>query len=121
MRYRSYRELGDHQRSSPHYRTIFWYLLKVFDPNWVANWLFKWPIFVHTGRDTGVCLNRVRHPVMLHGCVSPGVPYDFKSVLSTAKAHGRVASHVMQVSLNHGQGTGHVLWSCGQVSMYALF
>ncbi|KAG8491002.1 hypothetical protein CXB51_014142 [Gossypium anomalum] len=36
-------------------------------------WLFKWPIFVHTGRDTGVCLSRVRHTVMLHGRVSPGV------------------------------------------------
>ncbi|KHG03432.1 hypothetical protein F383_28038 [Gossypium arboreum] len=40
---------------------------------------------------------------MWHGCVSPGVPYNCKSGLSTAKAHGCV------------------LWSCEQVSMYALF
>ncbi|KHG19310.1 Sal-like protein 1 [Gossypium arboreum] len=98
--FRSYRKLGDHRGSSPLYQTLFW-----FDPNWVGNWLFKWPIFVYMGRDTGVCLSRVRHTIMLHDCVSPGVPYDFKSVLSTAKAHGCVASRVSQVSLDQGQGT----------------
>ncbi|KHG06398.1 hypothetical protein F383_32005 [Gossypium arboreum] len=40
----------------------------------VANWLFKWPIFVHTGRDTGVCLSHVRHTAMWHSRVSPGTP-----------------------------------------------
>ncbi|KHG19515.1 hypothetical protein F383_25516 [Gossypium arboreum] len=29
-RYRSYRKLGDHQGSSPHYQTLFWYLLKMY-------------------------------------------------------------------------------------------
>ncbi|KHG08992.1 Replication 1a [Gossypium arboreum] len=28
-RYRSYWEFRDYQGSSPHYRTIFWYLLKM--------------------------------------------------------------------------------------------
>ncbi|KHG07207.1 putative phosphatase YcdX [Gossypium arboreum] len=40
-----------------------------------------------------------------HPRVSPRVPYDFKSILSTAKAHGRVASRVTQVNFDHGQGT----------------
>ncbi|KHG13940.1 hypothetical protein F383_17260 [Gossypium arboreum] len=39
----------------------------MFDPIRVASWLFKWFIFVYTG----VCLSRVRHTAMLHGCVSP--------------------------------------------------
>ncbi|KHF99132.1 hypothetical protein F383_09464 [Gossypium arboreum] len=43
--------------------------------------------------------------VMLHGCVSPRAAYDFKSGLSMTKVHGRVASHVTQVSFDHGQGT----------------
>ncbi|KHG17072.1 hypothetical protein F383_21497 [Gossypium arboreum] len=38
------------------------------------------------GWDTGMCLSRVRHTAMLHGRVSPRVPYN------------------SQVSLNHGQG-----------------
>ncbi|KHG08115.1 Alanine--tRNA ligase [Gossypium arboreum] len=36
--------------------------------------------FVQTGRDTGVCLIRVRHTIMLHGRVSPGVGLRIKSV-----------------------------------------
>ncbi|KHG17220.1 hypothetical protein F383_21849 [Gossypium arboreum] len=32
---------------------------EMFDPIGVASWLFKWPIFVHTGREIGVCLSRV--------------------------------------------------------------
>ncbi|KHG08148.1 hypothetical protein F383_35380 [Gossypium arboreum] len=55
------------------------------------------------GKDTGVCLSRVRHTTTLHGRVSPGVRHNCKSGSSMAKAHGRV------------------LWSCEQVSMYALF
>ncbi|KHG20492.1 Laminin subunit alpha-3 [Gossypium arboreum] len=38
----------------------------------MANRLFKWPIFVHMGRDTGVCLSRVRYTAMWHDRVSPG-------------------------------------------------
>ncbi|KHF98305.1 hypothetical protein F383_37469 [Gossypium arboreum] len=53
-------------------------------------------------KDTGVCLSRVRHTTMLHGCLSPGIPYSWpKSDSTTAKAHGRV------------------LWPCDQFSMYA--
>ncbi|KHG16854.1 hypothetical protein F383_23156 [Gossypium arboreum] len=51
------------------------------------------------GRNTGVCLSRMRHTIMLHGRVSPRVPYSFKSVLSTTKAHG------------------HIFWPCDKVSM----
>ncbi|KHG29016.1 hypothetical protein F383_35516 [Gossypium arboreum] len=41
------------------------------------------------------CQHRQRHGRMSQPCyVSPRAPYDFKSVLSTAKAHGRVASYV---------------------------
>ncbi|KHG23749.1 Putative pumilio -like protein [Gossypium arboreum] len=40
-----------------------------------------------------------------HGRVSPGVPYICQSGPNTAKAHGRVASRVAQVRLDHGQGT----------------
>ncbi|KHG19039.1 hypothetical protein F383_25795 [Gossypium arboreum] len=47
----------------------------------VENWLSKWPIFFHTGRDMGVCLSR--HTVMLHGRVSPGVALRIKSVYPT--------------------------------------
>ncbi|KHG05925.1 hypothetical protein F383_32560 [Gossypium arboreum] len=42
------------------------------------------------GRDTGVCLSRVRHTVMLHDRVSHGVPYIRKSGSTTAKAHWHV-------------------------------
>ncbi|KHF97684.1 aspartate--trna ligase [Gossypium arboreum] len=73
--------------------------LKMFDPIGVASWIFKLPIFVHTGRDTGVCLSHVRHTAMLHCCVSPRP----KSISTTAKAHGSV------------------LWPCEKVSRYALF
>ncbi|KHG30212.1 hypothetical protein F383_35952 [Gossypium arboreum] len=59
--------------------------------------------FCPHGQRTGECLSRVQHMVMLHGRVSPGVPYDVKSVLSTAKAHGCVASHVTQVRFDPGQ------------------
>ncbi|KHG24198.1 tRNA modification GTPase MnmE [Gossypium arboreum] len=41
-------------------------------------------------------LSRVRHTAMLHGR------------LSTAKAHGRVASRVAPVRLDHSRGT----WAC---------
>ncbi|KHG15396.1 hypothetical protein F383_20254 [Gossypium arboreum] len=41
----------------------------------VVKWLCKWPIFIHTGRDTGVCLSRVQHTVTLHGCVPLGYPF----------------------------------------------
>ncbi|KHG07867.1 UDP-N-acetylmuramoylalanine--D-glutamate ligase [Gossypium arboreum] len=40
---------------------------------------------------------------MLHGHVSPGIPYDFKPVSTMAKAHRRV------------------LWPCEQVSICTLF
>ncbi|KHG24687.1 LIM domain kinase 1 [Gossypium arboreum] len=61
-----------------------------FDLIGVPSWLFKWPIFVHMGRDMGLCLSRVQHTTMLHDRVSPGVPYNCKLGSSTAKAHGRV-------------------------------
>ncbi|KHG08573.1 hypothetical protein F383_35502 [Gossypium arboreum] len=35
----------------------------------------------------GVCLSRVRHTVMQHGRVSPGVPFKLKLVYTTAMAH----------------------------------
>ncbi|KAK5835897.1 hypothetical protein PVK06_011611 [Gossypium arboreum] len=71
----------------------------------VANWLFKWSIFVHRGRDTDMCLSRVRHTVMLHRRVSPGVSYNGKLGSSTAMAHGCVASRVSQVRFDHSQST----------------
>ncbi|KHF97651.1 Exosome complex component RRP43 [Gossypium arboreum] len=79
--------------------------LKMFDPIGVANWPFKWPTFIHTGSDTGMCLSHVRHTAMLHSRVSPRVPYNCKSGSSTAKAQGHVASRVAQVRFDHGQGT----------------
>ncbi|KAH1038571.1 hypothetical protein J1N35_040314 [Gossypium stocksii] len=57
-------------------------------PLWVANWPCKWPIFVHTDRDTGVCLSCMRHTVKVHGFVSPGVAIRIKSRCST-RPHAR--------------------------------
>ncbi|KHF97224.1 hypothetical protein F383_36729 [Gossypium arboreum] len=51
------------------------------------------------------CPHRQRHERVSQPRVSPGVPYNCKSGLSTAKAHRCVASRVAQVSLDHGQGT----------------
>ncbi|KHG23969.1 hypothetical protein F383_29117 [Gossypium arboreum] len=34
---------------------------------------YSLPIFVHTSKDTGVCLIRERHTVMLYGRVFPGI------------------------------------------------
>ncbi|KHG04972.1 hypothetical protein F383_31445 [Gossypium arboreum] len=53
--------------------------IRLLNPIGVASWLFKWTIFVHTGRDTSLCLSRVRHTAMLHGRVSPGVPYNYST------------------------------------------
>ncbi|KHG16459.1 hypothetical protein F383_23804 [Gossypium arboreum] len=48
------------------------------------------------------CPRGQRHRCVSQSRVSPGVPYDFKLVLSRAKAHKCVASHVTQVSFDHG-------------------
>ncbi|KHG04345.1 CinA-like protein [Gossypium arboreum] len=49
-------------------------------------------------RDSYVCLSRVRHMVMLHGRVSPGVSFDFKSVYPTG----------LTLPKHTGVFTGHV-------------
>ncbi|KAG8490710.1 hypothetical protein CXB51_013776 [Gossypium anomalum] len=36
--YRSYRELEDRQRSSPHYQTLFWYILKLLFASLPHHW-----------------------------------------------------------------------------------
>ncbi|KHG18710.1 Indole-3-glycerol phosphate synthase [Gossypium arboreum] len=41
-----------------------------------------------------ICPHRQRHRRVSQPRVSPRAPYNFKSALSTAKAHGRVASCV---------------------------
>ncbi|KHG06343.1 hypothetical protein F383_32244 [Gossypium arboreum] len=44
-------------------------------------------------------------------CV-PGVPYDFKSVLSMAKAHGRGLVMAPKSVSTTAKAHGHVLWPC---------
>ncbi|KHG29137.1 Hemicentin-1 [Gossypium arboreum] len=71
-----------HHTIEPYFGTLKKYILKygMLTQIGVASWLFKWPIFVHNGTDTGVCFSRVRHTVTLHNRVSPGVPYELRSV-----------------------------------------
>ncbi|KHG01899.1 Lissencephaly-1 [Gossypium arboreum] len=109
MRYRSYCELGGSSRIVTILSDLILILLKMH-VIWLGLTQLGWqvgysngPFFVHSGRDTGVCLSRVQHTAMLHGHVSPGVPYNCKSGSSMANAHRRV------------------LLPCEQVSMYALF
>ncbi|KHG07994.1 hypothetical protein F383_35378 [Gossypium arboreum] len=54
---------------------------------------------------TYFCQHGQRHECVSQPRVSPKVPYDFKSVLSTNKAHRVVASRVTHVSSYHSQGT----------------
>ncbi|KHG24925.1 hypothetical protein F383_31502 [Gossypium arboreum] len=41
----------------------------------------------------------MQYMVMLHGRVSPGVPFRIKSIFPTAMAHRRVFGRVVQVSM----------------------
>ncbi|KHG25206.1 Transmembrane and TPR repeat-containing protein [Gossypium arboreum] len=49
------------------------------------------------------CPHRQRHGRVSQPHVSPGVSYNCKSGPNTVNAHGRVASRVAQVRLDHGQ------------------
>ncbi|KHG21256.1 Ribosomal operon-associated A [Gossypium arboreum] len=66
---------------------LFWLICMLVER--VENWLYKWPIFVHTERDTRVCLSRVRYTVMLYGRVSLGVALRIKSVYPTGLTRPR--------------------------------
>ncbi|KHG07230.1 Valine--tRNA ligase [Gossypium arboreum] len=56
------------------------------------NWHFKWPIFTHTGRDTGVCLSYVARR-----------PFRNEPEQTTRSlTHGRVLSRVAKSVLSMG-------------------
>ncbi|KHG08072.1 Xanthine dehydrogenase/oxidase [Gossypium arboreum] len=58
------------------------------------------------------CPHGQRHGCVSQPCVSPGIPYDFNSVLSMAKAHERVASRVTHQFRPQPR---HTVMSCGRV------